>query len=319
MTVSNPLLSATALNKTYRSKAGLHVALRDISFEMAAGTSVAIVGESGSGKTTAAMCVARLTRLDSGAVLVDGEDFLAADAVTEKRIRRSFGIVLQNPLTSLDPRVRVGRSVAEPLVVQERSLGSREIEARALAALERVGLDAAQARSFPHELSGGQLQRAVIARALILQPRWLILDEPTSALDVSIQAQVLNLLCDLRDVRGLSYLFITHNLALVQILASEVLVMFAGAVVERGAAHRVFESPRHPYTAELLSSVPDADIRMSVEPPAAGAMGVHVGTAGCAFAPRCAHAQPLCIATPPPVATATHPVSCYFPLEGQRP
>jgi oligopeptide transport system ATP-binding protein len=274
MLAPDPVLSVKGLTKTWRGKGrgAVVTALRDVSFAIAGGASLAIVGESGSGKTTAAMCVARLLRPDSGSIHMLGRDVLAADAAGERQIRRTFGIVLQNPLTALDPRVRIGQSVAEPLVVHEPQTRSGEALERALAELDRVGLDRAQAQCFPHELSGGQLQRAVIARALILRPRLVILDEPTSALDVSIQAQVLNLLCDLRDEMGLSYLFITHNLALVPILAGEVLVMNAGAVVERGPVQQVFEAPAHAYTRELLASIPDADAAPRAGPAAVRAV-----------------------------------------------
>jgi len=261
--MSEAVIDVRGLRKSYAGKSGRVQALRGLDFSLPPGRSLAIVGESGSGKTTAAMCIAKLTQADAGEVFLSGKDILAANARETVALRRHFGMVLQNPLTSLDPRLRIWRSVIEPLQVHEPTLQQPALRERALAMLARVGLDAAMAERLPHQLSGGQLQRAVIARALILQPRLLILDEPTSALDVSVQAQVLNLLCDLRDEFGLSYLFITHNLALVEILAQEVLVMYAGAVVERGPVHQVFGQPRHPYTAELLAAVPSQAISSS--------------------------------------------------------
>lgn len=307
------LVSVTGLTKSFPTKSGRHVVLRDLSFEIAPGKSLAIVGESGSGKSTAALCVARLQPPDSGSVYVGGRDLLDASMAELRQIRRSFGVVMQNPLTSLDPRIPLWRSVAEPLLVHEPELGRERIKERAIGWIERVGLNCLQAHSLPHQLSGGQLQRAVIARSLILDPKLVILDEPTSALDVSIQAQVLNLLCDLRDELGLSYLFITHNLSLVEILADEVLVMFAGAAVERGKASDVFARPRHPYTQELLQAIPSANpldasyfevTDKHPRPPAA--------TEGCAFSSRCPKAQARCASTRPVVATSASPVSCFF-------
>jgi ABC-type glutathione transport system ATPase component len=254
--MAESVITVRGLRKSYAGKHGRVRALQGLDFELPPGRSLAIVGESGSGKTTAALCIARLLEADAGEVLLSGTDLLAANARQTVALRRHFGVVLQNPLSSLDPRMRIWRSVMEPLQVHEPKRPPAEWRQRALAMLARVGLDEAMAERLPHQLSGGQLQRAVIARALILQPRLLILDEPTSALDVSVQAQVLNLLCDLRDEFQLSYLFITHNLALVEILAQELLVMQAGAVVERGPVHQVFRQPSHPYTAELLAAVP---------------------------------------------------------------
>jgi ABC-type glutathione transport system ATPase component len=251
------VLSVCNLRKSYASQVGTVHALQSLSFDIQKGKSLAIVGESGSGKTTAAMVVAKLIAADAGQVFFGPEDLLTANAVSTRRLRKNFGVVLQNPLTSLDPRYVIWRSVAEPLEVHEPGLRFAALRERALGMLARVGIDASLAERYPHQLSGGQLQRVAIARALILSPQLVILDEPTSALDVSVQAQVLNLLCDLRDESGLSYLFITHNLALVEIIAHDVLVMFKGAVVERGPVQQVFSQPAHAYTAELLAAVPD--------------------------------------------------------------
>ncbi|MBT9458140.1 MAG: ATP-binding cassette domain-containing protein [Burkholderiaceae bacterium] len=310
------VVSVQGLRKSYAGKHGRVQALQGLDFTLRPGKSLAIVGESGSGKTTAAMCVAKLVMPDAGAVHLAGSDFLQADARSSARLRRHFGVVLQNPLTSLDPRVRIWRSVCEPLQVHEPGLTKAQLRERALALLARVGLDANQAERLPHQLSGGQLQRAVIARALILRPQFVILDEPTSALDVSVQAQVLNLLCDLRDEFQLSYLFITHNLALVEIIAHEVLVMYAGAVVERGPVHRVFAQPRHPYTAELLAAVPGGPL--SVSEPATAAAESGFAATGCAYRPRCPRAQALCADVQPAPASEAAPVSCFFPL-GESP
>ncbi|CAN7517204.1 ATP-binding cassette domain-containing protein [Variovorax paradoxus] len=307
------LVRVAGLNKSYPTRRGRLPVLRDLSFDIAVGRSLAIVGESGSGKTTAAMCLARLTEPDSGAVLLDGQDLITAPSSALRHLRRCFGVVMQNPLTSLDPRMALWQSVAEPLHVHEPGLPAAERKRRAIGWIERVGLSATQAHSLPHQLSGGQLQRVVIARALILQPKLVILDEPTSALDVSIQAQVLNLLCDLRDELGLSYLFITHNLSLVEILADDVLVMFAGAAVERGPVDEVFARPRHPYTRELLAAIPGVDPRVRNYFEVTDRLPRPVAAAtGCAYAPRCERAQPRCSNERPEVASEPSPVSCFF-------
>lgn len=317
------VIEVRGLRKSYPGRNGGRVqVLAGLDFALPPGRSLAIVGESGSGKTTAALCIAKLALADAGQVLLSGADILAAGSRETVALRRQFGVVLQNPLTALDPRVRIWRSVAEPLQVHESGLPGAQLRERALTMLARVGLSEAMAERLPHQLSGGQLQRAVIARALILRPRLVILDEPTSALDVSVQAQVLNLLCDLRDEFHLSYLFITHNLALVEILAHEVLVMYSGAVVERGPVHQVFGAPRHPYTAELLAAVPgqptlpgadaDADADAALQAvPDAGPVG-----RGCAYRLRCARARaPLCAEAAPEAASGERLVACHFPLE----
>jgi ABC-type glutathione transport system ATPase component len=259
MNRATPLLSVQGLHKSYAGQQGRHWALRDLSFELPAGRSLALVGESGSGKTTAALCLAGLLVPDSGSVHLNGHPLVGASTRSLRGLRRHIGLVLQNPLTSMSPRRRLWQSVAEPLRVHEPALGRDACREQALQGLLRVGLDASLAERLPHQLSGGQLQRAAIARAVVLRPALVVLDEPTSALDVSVQAQMLNLLCDLRDEFGLSYVFITHNLAIVEMVADEVLVMHQGQAVERGAAARVFSAPEHPYTRELLGAIPDPD------------------------------------------------------------
>lgn len=316
--MTEPLLAVRGLRKSYAGKNGRVLALKGLDFELAPGRSLAIVGESGSGKTTAAMCIAKLTAPDAGEVRLGSNDMLAANARQTVELRRHFGMVLQNPLTSLDPRLRIWRSVIEPLQVHQRDLRGDALRARALAMLARVGLGEAMADRLPHQLSGGQLQRAVIARALILQPRLVILDEPTSALDVSVQAQVLNLLCDLRDEFRLSYLFITHNLALVEILAHEVMVMYGGTVVERGPVHRVFSQPRHPYTAELLAAVPGQPL-VTGTGPAGVAPDLAAAEHGCPYHLRCAQAQSRCAQEAPPPAAGVRSASCHFPLGEPQP
>lgn len=312
-----PILSVKNLAKRFAGRYGTVHALRDLSFDIPAGHSLSIVGESGCGKTTAALCIAGLQSIDAGSVHICGENFTGATRAAQTRLRRDFGIVFQNPLSALNPRMRIWQSVAEPLRVHEPNLSRHAQQEQAEALLEQVGLGKQHFRAFPGELSGGQLQRVVLARALILNPKLVILDEPTSALDVSIQAQVLNLLQELRDTRGLSYLFITHNLALVEVLADTVLVMYAGRVVESGPVDLVFAGPRHPYTKELLGSIPDARpaqqkvvreiTTIQIQPSASSA------SSGCAYRLRCDKAQADCSDGSPQLVQQQHAVACRHP------
>ena len=227
-------------------------ALRGISLELQAGRNLGIVGESGSGKSTLARLAMALEAPTSGQVLFEGRDLNALSATALRAARRDFQMVFQDPYGSLDPRQRVGRIVAEPLPASDAA----EREARVVQSLEAVGLRAADAQKYPHEFSGGQRQRIAIARALITRPKLIVADEPVSALDVSVQAQVLNLLLDLQQQFGMSYLLISHDLAVVDHVCDEVAVMRAGEVVERGTPQRLFTAAEHPYTRALLDAVP---------------------------------------------------------------
>lgn len=310
-----PTLSVKNLTKRYVGQHGIVHALRDLSFDIPHGHSLSLVGESGCGKTTAALCIAGLQSLDSGSVQLSGKNFSGAARAAQNQLRRDFGIVFQNPLSALNPRLRIWQSVAEPLRVHEPSISAEVQRQQAQAALDQVGLGMQHFSAFPSELSGGQLQRVVLARALILNPKLVILDEPTSALDVSIQAQVLNLLQELRETRGLSYLFITHNLALVEVLTDNVIVMYAGRVVEAGPAHVVFANPRHPYTQELIRTIPEAIPKKRTAFRAINMEQVHAAAeVGCAYRLRCANAKPDCAGAIPQPATESHAVACLFPL-----
>jgi ABC-type glutathione transport system ATPase component len=230
-------------------------ALDGVSLRIEAGRSLGIVGESGSGKSTLARLVMALERPDAGQVLLAGTDLHALPRAALRRARRDFQMVFQDPYGSLDPRQRVGTIVAEPLAALGGSRGVERI-ARVAESLEAVGLRAADAQKYPHEFSGGQRQRIAIARALITRPKLIVADEPVSALDVSVQAQVLNLLQDLREQFGISYLLISHDLAVVDQVCDEVAVMQHGRIVEQGPAQQVFGEPRHAYTRALLDALP---------------------------------------------------------------
>jgi peptide/nickel transport system ATP-binding protein len=230
-------------------------ALEGVSFALRAGRSLGIVGESGSGKSTLARLVMALERPSAGRVLLEGTDLHALDAAALRAARRKLQMVFQDPYGSLDPRRTVLQTVAEPLAVL-LGVPRAEQRERAAAALDAVGLRASDLAKYPHEFSGGQRQRIAIARALITRPRLIVADEPVSALDVSVQAQVLNLMQDLQDRLGVTYLFISHDLAVVDLVCDEVIVLQNGRVVERGNPDRLFRAPEHAYTRRLLAAVP---------------------------------------------------------------
>ncbi len=270
-------------------------AVDGVSLTVGAGETLGLVGETGSGKTTVGRILVRLQEPDSGQVLFDGQDLLALKGKDLRQRRRQFQIVFQDPMGSLNPRMRVRDIVAEPLLIHK--LGTpRERKDRAAALLDRVGLSASAADKYPHEFSGGQRQRIGIARALALNPKFIVLDEPVSALDVSVQAQVVNLLQDLQEERGLAYLFIAHGLQVVAHVSGRVAVMYLGRIVELGPTEAVFERPLHPYTRALLASVPEPDPdcpRTSVL--IQGELTVEPGLrGGCRFAPRCPLAGERC-------------------------
>ena len=258
----SPLLQVEGLHKRYRlprrsllAPAPEVAALAGVDFELHAGRSLGIVGESGSGKSTLARLVMALERPSAGRVRFDGVDLHALDAAALRRARAGFQMVFQDPYGSLDPRRSVLQTVAEPLRALQGA-GAAEQRTRVAEALEAVGLAAADGARYPHEFSGGQRQRIAIARALVTRPRLIVADEPVSALDVSVQAQVLNLLRELQQRYGLAYLFISHDIAVVDLVCDEVLVLQHGRVVESGPPERLFTAPEHPYTRRLVEAVP---------------------------------------------------------------
>jgi oligopeptide/dipeptide ABC transporter ATP-binding protein len=294
-----PLLSVTGL-KTYfpvreatMGKAHRFVrAVDGVDFSIAKGTTLGLVGESGSGKTTVGRTILRLIAATEGRVTFDGRDLFSLDNKSMRALRRRMQIIFQDPMSSLNPRMSVANIVAEPLVVHSR-LSRRQRKQRVGELLERVGLSAQYMTRYPHEFSGGQKQRIGIARALASKPDFIVCDEPVSALDVSIQAQILNLLSDLQADMGLSYLFIAHNLAVVEHFSDEVAVMYLGKIVEKADRDSLYADPVHPYTRALLSAIPVPDpekkperVRLPGETPSP----VNPPP-GCPFHPRCAYTR----------------------------
>ena len=291
-----PLLSVTDLEKHYQGGAlfarrGPPVrAVDGVSFEIGRGETLGLVGESGCGKSTVGRTLLRLQEPTAGRAVFDGADVFALDRAALRRLRRRMQIVFQDPYSSLNPRMRIGAAVAEGIEIN-RLVPKAEIPGRVAALLQEVGLDPAFAHRYPHEFSGGQRQRIGIARALAVEPSFIVCDEPVSALDVSVQAQVLNLLADLQKQRGLSYLFIAHDLAVVRQVAHRVAVMYLGRIVETGPTEGLLAEPRHPYTVALLSAVPEPDpagkkrrVVLPGDPPSPSAP-----PPGCPFHPRCFH------------------------------
>jgi oligopeptide transport system ATP-binding protein len=260
------LLEVTNLRKTYARGGGVFAngvkgesfaAVDGVSFEVEAGETFAIVGESGCGKTTLARILVRLIEPDSGKIAFDGRDLLQLNGSPLRAERRKMQMIFQDPFASLNPRMKVGEIVAEPLVIHEKELSSAERLARAGEILKRVGLDEAALKRYPHEFSGGQRQRIGIARALIPRPKLIVADEPVSALDVSVGAQVLQLLQELQQEFGLTYIFISHSLPVVAQLANRIAVMRAGKMVETGPANRILREPASQYARDLLAAVPE--------------------------------------------------------------
>ncbi|AMJ61103.1 ABC transporter ATP-binding protein [Bosea sp. PAMC 26642] len=269
-------------------------AVDDVSFAIPKGATLALVGESGCGKSTAARCIAGLLAPSSGAARYRDTDMREV-AKGRAGLRREVQMIFQDPYGSLNPRLRVGRTIADPLVALGIAGSRAERRERVGQLLREVGLSPADAEKFPHEFSGGQRQRIAIARALASKPAFVICDEPTSALDVSIQAQILNLMRDLQDEHGLTYLFISHNLAVVDHMADRVAVMYLGRIVENTTREQLFSAPAHPYTRQLIAASPSAGAIGKRHEPMRGEVPNPANPpAGCSFHPRCPAATNIC-------------------------
>jgi oligopeptide transport system ATP-binding protein len=320
----SPLLEVVDLTKHFRTGNGLFDkrevvhAVDGVSFEVQEGETLGLVGESGCGKSTLGRCIVRLHEPTSGTIVFDGEDITAARGRRLRELRRDIQIVFQDPYASLNPRRRLGQIVGAPL--RAHGMGSSaEIRERVQELLQLVGLSPEHINRYPHEFSGGQRQRIGVARALSVNPRLVVCDEPVSALDVSIQAQVINLLDDLQDDLGLTYLFIAHDLAVVRHVSDRIAVMYLGKLVELAAAEELYRAPVHPYTEALLSAVPVPDPRAARERIAlTGDVPSPVSPpSGCRFHPRCRYATEICSREEPPLREHAGGglAACHHPLD----
>jgi oligopeptide/dipeptide ABC transporter ATP-binding protein len=309
------LVVADGLVKRYPVRGGTVAAVDGVSLHVARGTTLALVGESGCGKSTTGRLLLALERPDEGSVEVGGRAVHSIGKRELRELRRTMQPVFQDPYDSLNGRMTVGRIIAEPLRVH-RFRG--DLTARVRELLEAVTLAPELAGRYPHELSGGQRQRVAIARAIALDPEFLVCDEPVSALDVSVQAQVVNLLRRLQDERGITFLFISHDLALVRHLAHRVAVMYLGRIVEEGATEELFADPRHPYTQLLLAAAPRPRVRDHTGDDPVARVGEATSaltrSAGCAFAPRCPFATDRCRTEDPALRTlaGTRTAACHY-------
>jgi len=330
--MSEPLVTVRNLSRTFdvskpwlnrvleREERRLLRAVQDVSFTIGRRETFALVGESGSGKSTVANMVVGLLEPSAGSVLIDGVDMASTkDAAKLKAVRSKIQMIFQSPYASLNPRWRVDRIIAEPIRAFGLMSDSREIAEEVGRLLRTVGLDPADGTKFPHEFSGGQRQRVAIARALASRPEFIVCDEPTSALDVSVQAQILNLMRDLQDQYGLTYLFISHNLAVVRHMATRIGVMYLGRLVEVAPGRQLFAAPRHPYTRMLLDAVPDLDMTGRARKPVLGEIPNPITPpTGCPFNPRCPLANGRCrTEVPASVSDEFGTVACHAVTEGR--
>ena len=296
---TKPIVEAVNLCKYFKTHKGMLHAVEDVSFKLMLGKTLGVVGESGCGKSTLGRTILRLQPATSGEVLYEGENILKFNRKEMRKVQQNMQMIFQDPYSSLDPRMSIRGLITEPLEVQGsmKKMSASEEKDRVTEIMEMCGLPKYYNNLYPHELDGGMRQRVGLARAMILDPKFIVCDEPVSALDVSIQAQILNLLLDLQEQHELSYMFITHDLAVVKYISDVIMVMYMGQVVEMAESSELFAHPLHPYTRALLNSIPTIDLsrrnreRITIK----GEVSSPINPApGCRFAPRCPYATEAC-------------------------
>ena len=319
---TSPLIETRRLKKYFKVRGGLLHAVDDVSITIPSRKTLGVVGESGCGKSTLGRVVIRLLEPTDGDILFRGESILKYNRRKMHNVRRKMQIIFQDPYSSIDPRMSVSEIIAEYMLINKTCPNRVAAFQRAAQLMDTVGLARRYANVYPHELDGGRRQRIGIARALSLNPEFIVCDEPVSALDVSIQAQILNLLMDLQDDMGLTYMFITHDLSVVKHISDEIVVMYLGQCVEHCGSDELFLNPMHPYTKALLSAIPEPDIEMRNKPITVirGEVTSPVNPApGCRFAPRCEFVMDKCrIETPPFVDQGGSHFAACWKLEPQE-
>ena len=314
-TEQTPLIEVNGLKKYFKKNGKTLHAVDDINLTIQKGTTLGVVGESGCGKSTLGRTILRLLKPTEGQVLFEGHDITKASESQMRQYRQSMQIIFQDPYSSLNPRKSVAEIIATPLKVNRMCKSKAELQKRVKELMDTVGLAERLYNSYPHELDGGRRQRICIARALAINPKFIVCDEPVSALDVSIQAQILNLLMDLQEEMGLTYMFITHDLSVVKHISTEIMVMYMGNCVEKAPAKELFANPLHPYTKALLSTIPIPDISMRSKKiqPIRGEVTSPIDPApGCRFAPRCDFCRENCVGSSIPLTEVSegHFVAC---------
>ena len=314
--MSNAILEVKNLKKYFNTPGGVLHAVDDVSFTLEKGKILGVVGESGCGKSTMGRAILRLHEPTSGEVLFEGKDITKISTEEMRKLRSEMQIIFQDPFASLNPRKTVSEIIGEPLRLHKIYKSAAEREKHVLELMEVVGLAERLVNTYPHELDGGRRQRLGIARALALNPKFIVCDEPVSALDVSIQAQILNLLKRLKKERGLTYMFITHDLSVVNYFSDDIMVMYLGKMVEYAPSEELFENPVHPYTKALLSAIPVPRLREKKERILLkGEITSPIDPKpGCRFAPRCAYAKDCCFKESPELKDIGngHKVACHF-------
>ena len=312
------LVEAENLKKYFKTPRGMLHAVDDVSFKIEKGMTLGVVGESGCGKSTLGRTLIHLHEPTEGKIIFDGEDISKIQKSELKAKRKNMQMIFQDPFSSLNPRMSVSQIIAEPLIIY-KECSKDELGKKVAELMDTVGLARRLANSYPHELDGGRRQRIGVARALSLNPEFIVADEPISALDVSIQAQILNLMQDLQEERNLTYMFITHNMSVVKHISDNIMVMYLGKIVEMASSEDMFLNRLHPYTKALLAAVPIPEVRAKKERKLIkGELSSPINPKpGCRFAARCPHAQPICFEQSPAMEEVMpeHYVSCHFVKE----